>query len=213
MKESRVIIWVLATTLLIFAVLSLVWKEDSALPQDNILPWQSYVNPAGQTVAFNLTIGESRLVDAMRLFNTAEVEVSLFEQEGSAPNLEAFFVKVRLEGIDAKVILNLDVDHQVVEQLAQHIDDVVIMPSGAKKAEFNPMADRIVSSRVIRVITFIPRTDLDTQVLTQRFGEPQRVEMGEEGQQYWHYPAKGLRIIVDDEGQEIFEYSNLEAKQ
>jgi hypothetical protein len=40
------------------------------------------------------------------------------------------------------------------------------------------------------------------------FKKPARVELVESGVEYWHYPSKGLRIIVDVERKEMLEFYN-----
>jgi len=40
------------------------------------------------------------------------------------------------------------------------------------------------------------------------FGEPELIESASPSVSYWHYPQKGLRIIVDDEHKEILEFFN-----
>ncbi len=206
MKESKIILIIFVIILMAYAVTNF-FTEDVKAPKTQIMPWQSYIDNNGNTVAFNLTIGHSDLTDAMRLFGS-EVEASLFENEDKKTDLEIYFSKTRVAGIDGKVILNLYSDDKSMEILGNNIKDSTVMPSGVRKTSFNPAADSSMFNLKIKSITFIPRADLDSDVITQRFGKPESVDISEQGEQYWHYPNKGLRIILDDEGREMLEYFN-----
>lgn len=209
MKESRIVLIILAVTFAAFAMISLInYQDDKA--GDKTMPWQSYVDEQGATVAFGLTIGVSDLTDSMRRFGS-EVEASLFEDEQKNTDLEVFFPKVRVGGIDGKLILNLELNEQVIQVLGQHIKDSAVMPSGVRKTTFEPVADAAMFNLRIHAITFVPRADLPKEIIVQRFGEPDSIQALAGEPEYWYYPHKGLRIIVDDEAQEMLEYYNSQA--
>ncbi|WP_428095540.1 hypothetical protein [Candidatus Thioglobus sp.] len=206
MKELRIIAYTLLSAILIFLAIFLITR-DVTIPKNQAMPWQSYINEKQQTVVFNLTMDNSRLIDAARVFGS-EVKASLFEDEVKNPELEVYFSSTKVGGISASIILNLVLDDEIIKVLSANIDESILMPSGAKTTTFKPAAERAMSRLKIKSLTFIPKADLENSVIEDLFGKPQRVEPVVEGVSYWYYPKKGLRIIVDNEQKEVLEFYN-----
>ncbi len=207
MKESRLVLIILLITFVIYSVFYLITR-DVEIPDNQAMPWQSYVNDQGKTVVFDLTMDESTLAESMRLFGT-EVEASLFEDKDQKKTLEIFFSNTKVGGISAKVILNLELNDQQFNYLSDNIKETEVMPSGNKKTIFNQAGESSMFGLTISALTFIPSADLSADTLLGLFKKPARVELVEPGVEYWYYPSKGLRIIVDAERKEILEFYNL----
>ena len=206
MKESRIILVILLLALVIYGVFYLSTR-DVEIPDNQAMPWQSYVNDQGKTVVFDLTMGESTLAESMRLFGS-EVEASLFEDKDQKQTLEVFFSSTKVGGISAKVIVNLALNNQQFDHLNSNIKETKVMPTGNKKTIFNQTGESSMFNLTISALTFIPSADLSPDTLLGLFKKPARVESLETGVEYWHYPDKGLRIIVDQENKEILEFYN-----
>ena len=207
MKESRLVLIILLITFVIYSVFYLSTR-DVEIPDNQAMPWQSYVNHQGKTIVFDLTMDESTLAESMRLFGT-EVEASLFEDKDQKKTLEIFFSNTKVGGISAKVILNLELNDQQFNYLSDNIKETEVMPSGNKKTIFNQAGESSMFGLTISALTFIPSADLSADTLLGLFKKPARVELVEPGVEYWYYPSKGLRIIVDAERKEILEFYNL----
>jgi hypothetical protein len=206
MKERYIVAYTLLGAVLIFLAIFL-FTRDVEIPKNKTMPWQSYINDKQQTVVFNLTMGESRLIDAARQFGT-EIKASLFEDEKSSPELEVYFPSTKVGGISAKIILNLTLDDKIIEVLARNIDESMLMPSGVKNTTFYTIGEMAMSRLKIKSLTFIPRANLKEDVIKNLFGKPSRIKLASEGVSYWYYPEKGLRIIVDNEQKEMLEFYN-----
>jgi len=203
MKEGKLVLIILSIAVLIYTVFYLL-SRDITLPDNQAMPWQSYVNDQGETVVFDLTMGKSTLADAMRLFGT-EVEASLFEEDNKR-DLEVFFSSTKVGGISAKVILNLDLNNQQFSYLNNNIKETEVLSIDTKKISFNKAGESSMFALTINALTFIPRADLSADTLIGLFKKPARVDLVESGIEYWYYPSKGLRIIVDTENKEILEF-------
>ena len=206
MKERHIVGYTLLAAFIAFAVMFLLTR-DIQTPENQAMPWQSYINDQDQTVVFDLTMGQSKLLDAARLFGT-EIEASLFENENVDPELEVYFSSTKVGGISAKIILNLALNNQNIDILRDNIDVSMMMPSGVKKTTFKSKAESLMSRFTIKSLTFIPRADLPENVVIDLFGKPDRVDLSDQGISYWHYPEKGLKIIMDDEQKDILEFYN-----
>ena len=130
MKESRLVLIILLITFVIYSVFYLITR-DVEIPDNQAMPWQSYVNDQGKTVVFDLTMDESSLAESMRLFGT-EVEASLFEDKDQKQTLEIFFSNTKIGGISARVILNLALNNQQFDGLSNNIKETEVMPTGNK---------------------------------------------------------------------------------
>jgi hypothetical protein len=206
MKERYIVGYTLLAAFIAFAVMFLLTR-DIQTPENQAMPWQSYINDQDQTVVFDLTMGHRKLLDAARLFGT-EIEASLFEIENVDPELEVYFSSTKVGGISAKIILNLALDNQNIDILRDNIDVSMMMPSGVKKTTFKSKAESLMSQFTIKSLTFIPRADLPENVVIDLFGKPDRVDLSDQGISYWYYPEKGLKIIMDDEQKDILEFYN-----
>ena len=206
MKERHIVGYTLLAAFIAFAVMFLLTR-DIQTPENQAMPWQSYINDQDQTVVFDLTMGQSKLLDAARLFGT-EIEASLFENENVDPELEVYFSSTKVGGISAKIILNLALNNQNIDILRDNIDVSMMMPSGVKKTTFKSKAESLMSRFTIKSLTFIPRADLPENVVIDLFGKPDRVDLSDQGISYWYYPEKGLKIIMDDEQKDILEFYN-----
>jgi len=206
MKERHIIGYTVLSAILVFLAIFL-FTRDMEMPKNQAMPWQSYINDKQQTVVFNLTMKKSHLIDAARQFGT-EIEASLFENDSVKPELEVYFSSTKVGGISARIVLNLLVDDQIIERLLKNIDESMVMPSGVKKTTFTATGERLMSNLTIKSLSFVPSANLEEQVIENLFGKPDRIELATQGVTYWHYPQKGLRIIVDNEQKEILEFYN-----
>ncbi|MDB3893824.1 hypothetical protein N9345_06580 [Candidatus Thioglobus sp.] len=206
MKERYIVAYILLGSILVFLLIFLLTRNIE-MPKNQAMPWQSYINKQGKTVVFELTMEHSELIDAARYFGI-EIEASLFEQENIEPELEVYFPSTKVGGIGANIIVNLALNDQRIEVLREYIDQSMLMPSGVKKTTFITTGEALMSRYQIKSLSFVPKTNLSQEAMLNLFGKPDSTELAYPGVTYWHYPQKGLRIIVDDEHKEILEFSN-----
>jgi hypothetical protein len=64
MQESKIISIVLLVPVVILTLFYLL-TCDIQMPKNQSMPWQSFINNQGNTIAFNLTMGSRNLTDAM----------------------------------------------------------------------------------------------------------------------------------------------------
>lgn len=61
--------------------------------------------------------------------------------------------------------------------------------------------------RKIKSLTYLPSyRGMDQEFIRERFGYPVKREVVDETTELWFYPEPGVRILVDNEGNELFEY-------
>ncbi|WP_190600137.1 hypothetical protein [Candidatus Vesicomyidisocius sp. SY067_SCS001] len=206
MIESKIISITLLLAVVIFTLFYLLTRNIQ-MPQNQSLPWQSFINSQGNTVVFNLTMGHSSLIDAIHLFGS-EAEIAMFGSDSKEQELEVFFSNTKVGGINASVILNLIFDQKDTKYLNNNIKELRVMPSGVRKTTFNLMTKISMLDLKIKSLTFIPKVDLSKEMIINLFGEPSRVELVSQSVSYLYYLIKGVRIIIDNDNKEILEFYN-----
>ena len=172
------------------------------------LPWNSFRDEQGHVHALGLTIGKSTLADAMALYGR-DVEVKLFADAQLRPtSVEAYFPTIYIGSIKAPLILRLAVGPERKQALLKEAPGVRATPTGDKEALLSDFQARSLLHVPIEAITLVGR-DLPEEALLKRFGPPPyRRKSPADKTERWIYPDKGLEIIVDPEGREVFEWAD-----
>ena len=180
--------------------------------QPDELPWNSRVDQAGHVHALGLITGQSTLADAMSRYGR-DVEVKLFTDAHLTPvSVEAFFPTIYIGAIKAPMILRLQVPPQRMQALLQNAPGVRATPTGSKEALLSDFQARTLLSAPIEVITLVVKK-LPEAAILKRFGPPvEKRPHPEDGTVRWHYPGKGLEIILDPEGPALLQWAEIFAR-
>lgn len=193
--------------LTVVAVVVAVLSPDGSEPDaPHYLPWQIEPLPNGNSRVFGIVLGESPLGDLEQRFGE-EAEVSLFAPDQGKRVVEGYFNSVALSGLKAKVVATLDFDEDELAAIYDRGARIKTLAVGMRKVTLAD--DDVLRARSTPVValTYLPRADLKPEVLLQRFGEPER-RIKESGGKvvHWLYPAKGLDLVVSEEGKEVLQY-------
>ncbi|EGV52375.1 hypothetical protein [Candidatus Endoriftia persephone] len=205
--DRKILFGILAATLVAvsLAVMLPGGKAPDAEPK---LPWRISLDALGNSRVFGLTLGKSTLADARHLLRD-EGKVSLFISKGEAPVLEAYFERMALSGLKADFVFVLEADESQLQGFYER---------GARIARTTEMTSKVdlafedmqqVAQLPIKLINYIPVTNLDEALIRSRFGEPDsQIPEGDSGVMHWIYPAQGLSISLNPEGKEVLQYTN-----
>ncbi len=200
-------------TLLIIAIIfaSSYWfYQKINTPQINSgkrvtnLPWQiTIVNPSILHV-FDLNIGKATLGDAVNVLKS-EYNLAWFENPDESLSLEAYFFRVNLSGLRAKVILELDTKGINKDYLIKNSGKPEILQSRSIKYPLDDLA-KIMSTRSIKSLTYVPKSSVEASLLKDRFGTAEETIIIDQNTEFWLYPHKGLLITLNKKGKEAFQY-------
>ncbi len=190
--------------MLLLALLSAC--EQREIKVDN-LPWQISVNDASHLQVFDVTLEETTLWDAVKTWH-AHPTVGIFSKGDEPESVEAYFDKVQLGPISAKIIVRLAATPEQLQTLWAGRYNREPQPSGSWKFELGDDELKAAHELKIREITYIPTPSSDAELITKRFGKPAKYRALEEERSLWLYPDKGLAIILDENGKELFQYVN-----
>ncbi len=202
--EKKIFFIVLIGSLLFLVVALLL--PGRPVDENPKLPWKIEVNADGSSTVFGLTLGRSTLADA-RLVLSDEGKVNLLIPDEGNITVEAYFDTIFLSGLKADFVMSMEPEQDLAEQMYHRGLRLGALESGGKKAELSTEDMAIAADMPIVHITYLPRADLDEELIKNLFGEPDRIlKEPETGINHWLYPGKGLDIAVDPERKEVFQY-------
>ncbi|MDJ0806119.1 MAG: hypothetical protein QNJ78_04725 [Gammaproteobacteria bacterium] len=203
--DKKILSWIISLTLIVLA-LAILLPGGREADQEPKLPWDIRVDPQGGSAVFGITLGESTLDDARRLFKS-DGKVSLFVTQAGLPALEAYFERVFLSGLRADFVLVLEAEAETLWAMYDRGSRISPTTDKTRKVELAGEDSLLVGTLPIRLINYIPAADLDEALIAKRFGEPaKRISEPETGIIHWIYPEDGLSIGVNASGKELLQY-------
>ena len=201
MRRLLVIMFIL----LFFGIMLAQWLSSN--DEKTAFPWEIKHSNTGTTQVFNLDIGHSNLYEMMQILHKIP-EVNIFEEADENRVLEAYFAKMKLGIFDAILIAELDSKAEQLEDfIAQsNMGDRKAMPSGRWKYTLTENSVKIANRLRVWRLIYIPIAKYTDVSLQKQFGEPAEKETLDDTLSYWYYPKKGLAILYDKKGSEIFYY-------
>jgi len=170
------------------------------------MPWQITLHDQNRLEVFGVVLNQTTLEQARQQFGQLE-GIALYQSEHGDYSLEAYFGKVTIGRFNARLIANLDVSQDELEALTSHAVKRVKTEEGSTRWTLNADKQQEQGSRKIRTLSYIPDySKLDADYIRQRFGEPESFSVVNETTQLWVYPQLGVRILIDTQGRELFEY-------
>lgn len=200
------------SVLVAFAVLIAIYftleKENNNLGgKDSYknVPWEIHFLADGKMEVLGITLGKTRL-GQVREFLDREFELGLYVKEEKRATLEAYFSSIRLAGLSAKMILELDIHNQPWQRWVASAAKAKSIPGHEIKYSLSSEDFRDALDLAVRKIVYIPTSNLDEEVINKRFGIPYQTIKVSDTVRYFMYPHKGLAIRIDDKGKEMLRY-------
>lgn len=200
----------LSVVLLILALIALPFlipgagKQQGGDPERG-LPWQIELDAQGGSRVFGLQPGTSTLGQVRERFG-ADVEVAIIATPDEVGSLEAYYNQVPLGFVLAKVIVTVDASPDAIAAMRERALKAQYMESSTRKIRLHPDDLAAAEALPIRALSVIPSVNLDEAAVIQRFGEPgERLRISDK-RVHLLYPAKGLDVILDQDGKELLQY-------
>ena len=183
---------------------NLVTPQPGSSVRVTNLPWQITVVDEQTLHVFDLDVGQSTLGQAVKVLKS-EYNLAWFENQDDSISLEAYFIRVSISGLRAKVLLELDSDGLDKDYLKKNSGKAEIQSSRTIKYPLDDLAQEL-EGRVIRSLTYIPKSNVEPELIKSRFGQPEERLAVDENTEFWLYPQKGLVISISQRGKEVFQY-------
>lgn len=202
--ERHTFLGVLAFTLIALAV-ALLLPGRSVDKADN-LPWQVEQTADGSIRVFGIELGKTTLGEAELLIHEP-AEVTLFDRGDDQRVVEAYFDKVDFSGLRARMVVVMALSQEQITAMFERGVRIATLGSGTRKVTLSDQDLSTIRETPVAAITYIPRINLDAEVIEKRFGTPSQRVSEEDGKiEHWLYPQKGLDIALDPEGKEVLQY-------
>ncbi len=192
----------------ILALLGGVYLSSFKDPQVNHagFPWQVELLEDGSTRVFTLTLGKSHLIEAEKLFKSI-AEITLFSVDGGDASVEAFFREVKSAGLNAKMVVSIDLSQQQMTEMLNRGTRISTLGSGTRKVTLSGEDVERVRNSPISSITYLPSVQLDAELIEKRFGVPaEKLADSKSDAIHWLYPAKGVDIALSESSKEVIQY-------
>jgi len=202
--EKKIILWVLFGSLLVLAIAVLVPSEQKVVDESK-LPWNIVIDGQNNSTAFGITLGQTSLLDAEKALN-AGGKMSLFLSNEGIYSVEVFIDSIYLSGLKADLFLTLDVSQQQAKEMFERGVNVSRATNKTNKVTLSEDDQKALALVPVRHILYIPRANLDADLLLKRFGLAQQKIKESDKVTHWLYPNKGLDIALNEDGREILQY-------
>lgn len=178
--------------------------SDSAM-RDDLYPWQVKPVANGNSQVFGIELGKANFSQAQGIMGR-RYDAAVFENKDGSLSLELFYKEITLGGLTAKFVLTLGANAEELQRLKGRPLKKETMESGVIKYTVAKNDSDELMAMDITAITYMPITDLEEDVIRNRFGEPAEKIRTHESAQHWLYPEKGLDLIINAEGKEILQF-------
>ena len=200
---KRLIIGSLFFALLGFGVLKLMFSGVEVKAKAN-LPWQVSTKADGTTHILGVDIGNATFIELIQKLRLL-ADPALFEAPNGDLSLEAYFGKKKFGVLEARLVVELDADKVTLKKMLKEQVKKSSTPSNHWKYSLSiPNLKLANDIRVWRLI-YLPVTDYQPEQM-KFFGEPEEKIQINETAQYWLYPSRGMVLLWDTAGKEIFYY-------
>ena len=176
---------------------------DSDITKAN-LPWNVSVNPDGTTHILGVDIGTTTFKELMFKLQLL-AEPGLFEAKDGSLKLEAYFGKKKFGILEARLVAEMDAEDSILKKMLKEQVGRDSTPSNHWKYKLNIENTRIANELRVWRLVYLPISDYETKQI-KFFGEPEETIKVNKTAQYLLFPSKGLVVLWDTDGKEVFYY-------
>ncbi|WP_298607653.1 hypothetical protein [uncultured Thiothrix sp.] len=188
-------------------LLSACGKSEHPQAIDN-LPWQVTKTAEGHTQVFHMELGKTTLRQAIELLHSFP-ELAVMQAPNHEYSLEAYFGKQRLGVFEAKLVAELAADPASLEKFAKEHIKREPQASGAWRLTVSEENQKLANDFPIKTLIYIPVVNYEPDIILSRFGAGSEVVKLTDTVDAWFYADRGLAMLIDAKGGDIFYYSSL----
>ena len=180
--------------------------DKSPEPEKDILPWQVSLLENGRSKVFSVSPGAITLREFSQRFDVLP-ELRLFQKPTGELILEGYLGKVKVGRFDARIIAELDAsDDFMLSILSLNLGR---KPTPNNFWQYKLSEEQILKALDIKVWRFMY---ISIAAYEEKqidfFGVPSLIEKVSDTAEYRFYPKKGVVVLWDTAGKEIFYYTS-----
>ena len=189
---------------LVLAIYPFIGKDENSVGVTG-LPWQIEILPDGSSKVFGVIPGQTTLGEAAEQLGN-DMELAIMVAKGEAGSLEMYYGQYRAGLLSAKLVLAADMDADSINSMRENAVEQDVLETGSRKYQLSRDDHAKAFKAVIQAIACIPAVNLDHDIIIKRFGEADEVIQKNHGVTHYLYPAKGLDVILSEDGKEVLQY-------
>ncbi|MDR0528131.1 MAG: hypothetical protein LBG69_00715 [Zoogloeaceae bacterium] len=211
--KTPLLVLVAALALIVLLALPVLFSDSvtqQMRPEE--MPWRIERDEKGETRVLGISLGRSTLKDVKARFG-GELEVAIVVARGIEPGkeaenaaLEGYYERIMLGQISARLVVTLAASAKTLAALLNQAGKAEALGSGSRKYALPAGALTDADRWIVAAITLIPSASLDETQVERLFGAPARVYAAEATLKHYLYPERGLDIVLDEKGKDIFQY-------
>jgi len=169
------------------------------------LPWQITVNPDKTSTVFGVTLGLDSVGKALEVLGP-DREIAILMDSNNVASLEIYYGHFRSGPLQGKLVISTLADQADLLTIARDVPAVDFTESGLRK--FMPGSQQLdfLKRQVIDSLTFIPKAQLDAEIIEGKFGKPSEIIKLNDETSHYLYQEQGLDIALNTEGKETLQY-------
>jgi len=168
------------------------------------LPWKVNAHSDNATHVLGVDVGSitfKELMFALQLL----AEPALFESKDGKLSLEAYFGKKKFGLLEARLVAEMDADDALLKKMLKEQVGRDATPSNHWKYKLNVENTRLANELNVWRLVYLPISDYEIKQI-KFFGEPEEIIKVNDTAQYNLYPSKGVAVLWDTDGKEVFYY-------
>jgi len=189
--------------LFVLSACDLADTQDKQKTKAN-LPWNVVTSADGSSHVLGVDIGNTTFKQLMFKLQLL-AEPALFEAADGTLTLEAYFGKKKFGMLEARLIAEMDADETLLKTLLKEQMGKDSTPSNHWKYTLSVKNTRLANDLRVWRLVYLPVADYDLKQM-KFFGGPQEILKINNTAEYWLYPSKGMALLYDSDGKEIFYY-------
>ncbi len=169
------------------------------------LPWDVSTTSDGLVQVFDLSVGDMTFKQTMFKLRLL-AEPAVFEAPDGQLTLEAYFGKKKFGILEARLIAEMDADESLLKTMVLEKTERESTPSNNWKYSLSIQNTKAANELRVWRLIYLPVSDYEPKQMGF-FGKPEEIIKLSDTAEYRLYPSKGMVLLYDTAGKEIFYYA------
>lgn len=168
------------------------------------LPWKISVSESGATQVLGVNIGEDSLKQVSTTLRSI-ADTAVFENDKGKLHLESYFGKVMIGMLEGRIVADLDANEDFLKTAKEQAKSRDATPNNNWKYKLSYENGAKANEMRVWRLVYMPTGQYEEKQI-KFFGVPEETIKVTETAHYRLFPSKGLAVLWDTDGGEIFYY-------
>ena len=171
-------------------------------------PWNITLHDDGTLESLGIRLDHTTLQDVIDRHGLPD-SIALFADAREASSVEAYFRSVKFGPINISLVTTMRLSAEELDGMLDRSGGQLGTKTGASKFLLSEADQKALLKKPIGYLTAMPAySSLEAEYFRERLGDPAASMQVSETAQNWIYPEKGLTLLIDTQGKEVFQYRN-----